>query len=204
MRDPGQVLERWPAESLRSPVPVQVSHQPATAITCSPATARQLPCGWGCTHPLRLARCVRQADGLTHGLHPDVGSHQKETATARFASRSEVSDTRRKPVNRQSTMIKARPSMSEPSAYPIRAMELAAMPATRPRPGLHADRRVQVRALVWREHQDRWLRAHVTERRAARRHAGQVNPKMTVPASWGRRARQQHPRPRRAGAVPAS
>src|SRR5262245_1595719 len=57
--------------------------------------------------------CGQVADGLDR----DVGSSsQKLTATARCARRSEVSDTIRDPVNRQTTITLAGASMPLPSA----------------------------------------------------------------------------------------
>lgn len=41
---------------------------------------------------------------------------QNDTATARWADRSAFSDSLREPVNRQITMMLARPSMTEPIA----------------------------------------------------------------------------------------
>ena len=60
-------------------------------------------------------------------------SRKNETATARSARRSEVSEWVRLPVNRQMTITAASPSMAEPRPQPTSAMLPAVAPAMTPR-----------------------------------------------------------------------
>jgi hypothetical protein len=70
---------------------------------------------------------------VADGLDRDVGGQQPEADRDGFcARRSAVSDSIRDPVNRQTTITLASPSMPLPSAQPTRAIEPAAKPATRP------------------------------------------------------------------------
>ena len=70
---------------------------------------------------------------VTNCLDGDVGAQQPEAdRDAPLCRRSADSDIVRAPVNRQTTMMLASPSTALPSAHPVRAIEPAVMPATRP------------------------------------------------------------------------
>jgi hypothetical protein len=70
---------------------------------------------------------------VTHRLDGDTGaSSQKLIATPRCARRPAGADIMRAPVNRQTTMMLASPSTALPSAQPVKAIDPAVMPATKP------------------------------------------------------------------------